>query len=521
MIWTRHPFLPLAAAVMMTVPAVAHATSPCEGPPRGWAEASVLPADGESDVPIDTWIWVRLEGIAGVYPEERPAAEIAVVDGDGELVATEWAGAARTMYGQFVAFAPVQPLAANQDFAVEILVEDNWDYWYEGDDDDSAGGSAMATSSFTTGSASGADRPAPPTIDRLALHTGPNTLDSGWGCGGYHPPDRADIGLDSEGRVDVVIRLDTSDDSAPGSGLVEVDAAGSGEALIARGRWDPAKKTWFVAGTYDLSGNFSGWSDPVVGTMPAAGCSTDVDLSQASLVLALLLGAGMLGRRLKPNRLFPVLLAGALAAASLTPVTASAADGAVTAETSMPKSQFTFAPGDWRGVLDKELAKSQLIFGGLGLASAGVQVGFAVALPFRAPGALSGTIGNAVAWMPLVTGLSVTSGLRAQLRSGRSARDLKLSMELGFLFTAIGTGVAFAITVPLSIVSGIFLDNSFGVGAALLGAPLSLLSANLTLGVTAARLRKLAPELHKSAVPRRGPQPQLLAAGPTGFVIAF
>ncbi len=514
--------LAVVLALGTLVPGTAHALS-CDDGPYEWESSSLLPADGETDVPPDTWIWIRLDGY-GHPDDSRGTATVALFDAaDAEIEVAEQ-GAIRVPTGRFVAFAPSAPLGPDAEYRVELDVDDEWDEWGD-DDDDSAGGADTVSYTFTTGAQdSGGAGPDVPAVERLRLEAGPNELSGGFGCPWYSAgPDTAAFELTSDGRVNVIARVDDADDAGPADPLGLLAAAGEDGELTVRDHLRPTTTVYFRVGAYDLAGNFSGWSEPIAAKMPAAGCSSEADLAEASLALALLLaGAGLLRRRLRllaSSEWAPLLVAGLVAAAGFAPATGYAdappvIDGS--AEVSVPAP----APAGWQSSLDAHLKRDQMVWGALGVASGGVQIGFGAALPSRAPGALSGTIANAAAWMPSVVGLVTVSALRGQVRNASSPADFRSSLKVGFAVTAISCGIAWGVGTPAAILSGFFLDGSFGVGVAILGVPLALLAANLTFGVNLARLNRVAPEKKRARATGR-PAPQLLAVGPTGLLLAF
>ncbi len=200
----------------------------------------------------------------------------------------------------------------------------------------------------------------------------------------------------------------------------------------------------------------------------------------------------------------------------------AASDDASTAQAPAPaeateEAASTAAAEDWRAPLALQLHRSTQVWGALSAVGAGVQLGFLVAMPFRAPRALSGSVGNIAGWAPMVSGLFTSALLRYSLLRSVSLEKLERSLWAGYGITVGMSVLAFTVSVLTGVI-GLALGDYMGGAAAALGIPLSLLTMNITLGVHAEQLKKL--RLGKTAQ-RRSRAPQLLAAGPTGLVLAF
>jgi hypothetical protein len=298
---------------------------------------------------------------------------------------------------------------------------------------------------------------------------------------------------------------------------VGADAAAVGSLVELQGELPPASMLRLRAGTFDLAGNFSGWSEEQTASMPAAGCSSTKTFDQAALGLALLLvGCGLLRRR-DLRRLMPVLLAAALGAGLLSPTTAAAEEPSETVETLAAPAEVELQ--DWRAPIAGRLATAERVWGGLAIAGGAAQLGFALALPFRAPGALSGTVGSVIGWGPALSGLLTTAAIRHHLLRTVSAERLEKALWAGFFVTIGVCAAAFAGAGIGGVMTAIFVDGRGGVFASMMGGALSVLSMNVTLGVYAGQVKRARAG---GAVSGRGrPRAQVLAAGPTGLVVVF
>ena len=457
----------------------------------------LLPEDGETDVPIDSRIWLLVHDYSH-YPDP-PTALITLIDETGEVVETTPVGLIDSRDGAALSFAPDDGLAPDTRYRVEI----DWD--------DRAGDHLPRMSfEFTTGDGPTASAPPVPEATRLETRTYPNNFDT-YGCGNPGYVDSATVELRSEGRINLLVDGDRpTPDEDPFGAVADVRTALS---LTLRGELPPTTRLALHAGTLDLAGNFSGWSEAIDTTMPAAGCDSSVELDQAALALGLLLLGGSLLRRLDGRALLPLVLAAAFTIPSIAPGAASAQEATATVQAPAQ------AADDWRAPLVRQLQTTEKIWGGALAATGGVQLGFAIALPFRAPQALSGTVATPMAWGGALSGLVTARILRHHLMTTESPERLRRHLLAGYLITApitaasmVGVGVAF-------VLAAIFVDNHAGVSIGMLGLPMSLLSMNITLGVYAEKLR-LMKKRQQVSTPRR-PRPEVLAAGPTGLVVAF
>ena len=497
--------IPLIALAGL-LPASADATPACRDFWPNGEFGGLLPEDGETDVPVDTLIWFGVQGAVDADEDEFPVPDVVLRDEAGDLVALEEHGRLGAGSTHVIAWRPadeLQPLGA-------YTLEATW-----GDDGSSDDGPEQQTwsRSFVVGEGASEGSPEAPTFARIGLETYGNRLQHN-PCYSLPPQDSVEVELEGSSRVALVLLSDEQGQPGPADPFDGVTAARLGVQLTIRDELPPHTKVHLRAGTFDLAGNFSGWSEQEQASMPAAGCASTIAYDQAALGLALLVvGGGLLRRRRELTRLAPVLLAGALGAATLAPSAASAAEVGISATATVP-----VASTDWRTPMERRLKTAEHVWGGLALGGGAVQLGFTLALPSRAPGALQGTIGGVIGWGPALAGLATTGILRHRLKHAASARALERELLAVFFVTAGLCTAALVAATAGAIVAGALVDPGGGMSVAMMGGALSMLSANLNIGVAHGQLRRA----RVGQARRHGrPAPQLLAAAPTGLVVVF
>jgi hypothetical protein len=515
----RSLLVPLLALLAVTgLPASADATPPCVEYWTYGEYASLLPQQQETGVPTDTLVWFSVDG--AFYPDDDrfPEPVVALTDEAGDEVPVELHGVLVGTSTRTYAWRPTTELAALAAYDVSVV-------WFDDEDEiEDQPESGTHSSYFVTGEGPSSGAPATPAITRLDLETYGNEF-PGSQCYNLPLQDRATVSMTTVGRLNVVFMADEANQDGPVDPFAADADSSVARTIDLTGELPPATRLRIRAGSYDLAGNFSGWTAEQNAAMPAAGCSSTKTFDQAALGLALLLVGGGLLRRRDLTRLLPVLLAGAFGLAALTPATASAEETTETIQAAAPTTAAaaTVEPDfhDWRAPIAARLLTAEKVFGGLTLGGAGVQLGFTLALPFRAPGALSGTVGSALGWAPALSGLITTAALRHSLLRTVSAERLEASLWVGYGVT-VGLTVA---GITLAGIGGtlttIFTDSNGGIFAAMMGGALSILSMNVTMGVTAGQLKRLRVRGAPTTTRLGRPAPQLLAAGPTGLILAF
>ena len=235
------------ASVLFAAPA-AHACS-CA---IGFTEF-VAPAQGASGVPSNTRIWV---GVANLADALDPASGITLLDSDGEAVGVTHSEITADL-DVLAVYTPDAPLAVGP---YTVL--------------DTAG---SVITSFTVGADSDDEAPASPLeIGREASSDarGPFPTSS---CG-Y--ADMVTIEVETDGLF-VLANVEGADsldvDAVAGSasqvafdGTLRIGKAG---CTFSWADAEPSATTTVRLGTFDLAGNFSGWTEPDAVTLPPAGAT--------------------------------------------------------------------------------------------------------------------------------------------------------------------------------------------------------------------------------------------------------
>ena len=503
------PLLSLVTLTLLTLaPSLAWATPPCvDFWPHGDA-ASLLPQQQETGVPTDTRLWFGVTGARETW-EEQIFPSITLRDEAGDDVAL---GSPRPLgagSSRMVSWQPVVELQPLMTYTLEAS-------WPPADEFDDPPDSESWSQIFVTGEGPSLTGPAVPTLQQLDMETYPNDFDAS-SCYSEAPRDRVQAAVGGAARIHVLFMAEEPGQDGPPDPFEGGSAAAAGAVVEIEGELPPASAVRLRAGALDLAGDFSGWSEEQTATMPAAGCASTKTLDEAALGLALLLLGGGLLRRKDLRRLAPVALAGLLCAATVAPTIASAEEtsGAIEAATA-PAVEVDLS--DWRAPIAGRLATAERVWGGLAIAGGAAQLGFALALPFRAPGALSGTVGSVVGWGPALSGLLTTAAIRHHLLRTVSAERLEKALWAGFFVTIGVCAAAFVGAGVGGVLTLLFVDGSGGPFASMVGGALSVLSMNITLGVYAGQMKRARA---RGAAVHRRPPPEVLAAGPTGLVLAF
>lgn len=242
----------------------------------------LVPADGETDVPLNARVWVG----GGRYPDMEPgdaALRLALLDAAGDPLAVT----VTELFGNNDRIAVITPdelLVAGETYTVEL---DEYEVLGE----------------FTVGDDEDLEAPAVPAeLDRESSAS-PRTPGVSNSCG---PTDMVTLTLDGSGLVFVAeiegwdsLDADAIDGEASELSLDGVLEIGSAGCVWSWPDAEPRASTTVRWGVYDIAGNFSGWSTGEEISVPAAGCSCSAggegtQQGAAALLLGLI---GMAARR--------------------------------------------------------------------------------------------------------------------------------------------------------------------------------------------------------------------------------
>jgi MYXO-CTERM domain-containing protein len=258
------------------IPRVAEACS-CIDPMQ--STSLVAPADGATDVPVNARIWVGSGQMPPLTDEQtgqpkEPAVQL-LDDQDQFVVGTQ--SIIQSTDGLVYVFTPAQPLGAGRTYRAR------------------ANGAGIAA--FTTGSGTDTEAPAVPSVVSEDSDAAPNR--EGPACG---PSYWVRYELKTDGILTVADRDGTSTLNPEAlSGTVTSLEQGTAFQLGRNACVDnwPGVKSGDTGqvrfGTFDLAGNFSGFSQPREATIPY-GCGCSAGAAPGS---ALVLGLAMLARRRK------------------------------------------------------------------------------------------------------------------------------------------------------------------------------------------------------------------------------
>lgn len=241
----------------------------------------LAPKPGATDVPIDAFIW-SVDAYSAPYYGE--VTELALVSAAGEQIELEqrelMVGDAGLLIG-----IPVETLAPDtlyQAFSCSNGVCDR------------------ILTEFTTGTSTDEDAPPPPSRGETESY-----LTSGVGLFSCGRQRALALGFDHEGILvadlgDAQLDVETLSGSVTAATTDERLFVGVG---LCEDRWpgdedDPLPARF---GVFDVSGNFSGWTEPEPLELPSRGCSTS-DETPAHWAWGLLLLAWARRRRAAPSR---------------------------------------------------------------------------------------------------------------------------------------------------------------------------------------------------------------------------
>ncbi len=244
----------------------------------------VAPADGALDVPTNALVWVGGGITRGLYEDEQQFPIELIGPDEAPLPGTE--GRLRGGWELLDVFTPDFALEPNTTYSIRVNGE--------------------IQSTFVTGLDADTEPPALPTeLERNTWSRPPQPV-----AGGMCGDGRGSHGISVQWDMGeaVVVLMDHDERAA-----LDIEAAvgdvpslsTSGYTSIGKGygcggdNWDEARngaEATIRAGSYDLAGNFSGWSEPETAVVRPAGCSAAGPASP-SVALLLLLGGVVLRRR--------------------------------------------------------------------------------------------------------------------------------------------------------------------------------------------------------------------------------
>jgi hypothetical protein len=252
----------VALLFVAVVPSVAHA-GVCNLPSPG---GGIVPAMGDVDVPLNAKIWLPKINLAGA---------LTLTDAQGNSIALSSA----ELKGASVAYDVLTP-------STPLTPSTTYTFTHE-----------TLTTQFTTGTVADTIAPAlPQETDRNKTH-----VDATSGEDHHGAYDLVTVDITHEPGIAVIdIGGTTTLDAATASGLVATTGAANeftlGDASLDCGEdnWNGASST-IRYGTFDVAGNFSGWTTPTTLTMP--GCSmSGTDGASLGAIFMILVAIALSGR---------------------------------------------------------------------------------------------------------------------------------------------------------------------------------------------------------------------------------
>jgi len=447
----------------------AQAQTVCQ--PQVNARGRALPSSSDGEVPVNTWIWYRLERSDGTDTAGEPDVELTDLEA-GEPVALEFLGRADGPEQVVWAFRPTVELAANRDFELQFEVEPATEL-------------LPGRNSFRTGDFRDTEAPAAPTETSRLLQS-----DEAWvvwpgDCPEDVYQDYAELRFDADGPL--LLAATPGQARRLGDDLFgEVRAVGEDGRVYLQDSVRPGGVLDLEVRAVDLAGNGSPWADLPVDSMPAAGCTT----SSASAAWLLLL------LPLVPRRASPALLALLLLPALLAPSVAEARG-------------WNEWPSGWRAELHDQATEDALILGTSALAGVAVQSTIRFTLAGRPHGGLE-LLGASHAYTVPMLFTWLTTGL---MREAIHRTPRPWQLEWGYRGRAFATGTAAALMWAAAVPLGFLLVSQHPAWAGLAAAPaLSLTAMTVALGVGAERVARL----------QRGGRARVsVHAGPGSVVVLF
>jgi len=480
-------------AALVAAPAAAQDCDRFRPAPFG----TVTPSSSDYPVPTNSWLWYRV-GNAWELEADPDMAWLSVLSlDDGSAVELEPAGTITGQEELLFAWQPVDDLEPLTDYEAAFDPAPFAGSGQPADED-------LMRVSFRTGEQSDEAVPPVPTELGRELYTDYNQL--GHGCEVTDYQDEASFFLESQGYFNLLGRAEDGFEVTDGL-FARTSAISETAEVEIFGDIGPGARLSVRWSTVDLAGNFSGWSEETKDTMPAAGCVSvgDGRISQAALLpvgLLLLLG-GWRRRRLLVRLGLPALL--------LCSTLVVASPGAAEASESVT---FDDNPVEltWDGRLDAWLTVNIRSWGAVSAGTGGLEILLLSLQPVRPPYALQGALANTAQWVPTLTTFLSLVLVRQALRTSSPGRLRSGVKGLGIAMSVVAT-ITWYTAAPLMVLAG-QTDPAFSF--AVLALPLSATFLAATMDVVKRRIDR------ERRVGARGRvQPQLLAAGPTGVVIAF
>ncbi|MCO4770923.1 MAG: hypothetical protein KDA24_12895 [Deltaproteobacteria bacterium] len=257
-----------------SVPALALACS-CMEPGATWF---VAPEDGAVDVPVNALVWAGGGMTRGLFEGEDKFA-IEVLDDQG-VVLPGIEGRLNASMEVVDVFTPDFALQPNHTYSVRI--------------------NDTVHSTFTTGEAVDVEAPQIPEETERDSWSNPPTLPDGFSCGGGQASHGVSFGFDMNGSVLVLLDNDGAADvdveliegSLPAMSVFGFTSIGNGFAC-GGDNWEGAglgATTDVRYASFDVAGNFSGWSEDETVKVTPRGCSAAGGSSPVGIFALLGLG---------------------------------------------------------------------------------------------------------------------------------------------------------------------------------------------------------------------------------------
>jgi MYXO-CTERM domain-containing protein len=254
----------------------------CSTPARAcscvWGSDLLAPADGEVGVPTNARIWLGARRLGWWALDSTAPPTVSLENDQGTVPAAR--SVLASAGDSLTIITPAQELQPST--AYRILAD------------------SRLLGSFTTGAGPKLDAPAVPVeVERLTYASGPFSGTSS--CGSTNS---VYLRIRSDGLIAVLDKdgASTLDPAALSGSAADVstpkELIGLSSGLCRR-NWPGAgwgDSASVRLGTFDIAGNFSGWSEPIEVSIPLVGCGCSAGAGPASGLLVLA-GLGALARR--------------------------------------------------------------------------------------------------------------------------------------------------------------------------------------------------------------------------------
>lgn len=499
----------LTLILLLLLPAAA-AAQQANCPPDGPLQTAwMFPRSTSGLVPTNALLWLMMEGPESQWPDESPPVRLLSLGGEGR-VQLDPVGVVDAGSRRLHAYRATNGLTPETDYEVWFPI--NW----LGE----AGWNATDATSFRTGDGPMDAQPDMPGVLGSDLLTDQSRFGR---CEWNDYVDRAVFDVDPAGAVFVIAARE--DIGIPDTPFGMVGGLGLGNEVVLRDDLAPGLPLNLRFAGLSLTGEHTPWSEPEQHTMPAPGCRS---VDGGAPFLAVLLLAVPLGLRRKEATWVVALALGLSVMGSADQAAAEALETTTLDADTTPELQAdllptprlvhhgTRTPADnpaWRSDLRPRLRQDLLAAGITTAVAAGVQTLSMTLIPPRAPHALQIAVANQIVLLPSSLVFATLGALYHDIYRGRRGRSIERALRGA-------AGVFFPVGVPL-LTAGVFL-GLFGTGSvdpsffpATISVGLGLTFAGVTCAVWDDEVRAT------RRMASRTPAPRVLAAGPTGFVLAF